>query len=96
MVRDKLTFKSDTKAAVQAAKKTGMLMPRPMGDSITTRIDLGPGYGVHDIPEPVARYIDEVYQEGAAMQTRIASKSELLSDSWMDRPPPKIIFTRRD
>lgn len=57
-----------------------------------SRIDLGEGQGVFDIPRAVAIYIEDLYQEAAAIHTRVASKREMLQD-WNKRPPPKILST---
>lgn len=67
-----------------------VMVKRPLDSTVTARIDLGDGRGVFDIPHEVAVYIDELYQEGAAIHTRVASKQEVLKH-WLDRTPPKIL-----
>lgn len=66
------------------------LVKRPSEIHTWARIDLGEKRGVYDIPHAVAVYIDEIFQEGAAIHTRVATRREMLKP-WMDREPPRIL-----
>lgn len=55
-------------------------------DADMVRVDLGPSVGEHNIPTPVYKYLDDLYQENSALHTRIVSRGQPLGQSNLQRP----------